>query len=73
MSNSTPSRSSQLKDAAHFRCRAEQTRAISQRILQPDARKVLLDRARDYEELADDLEQQLNDLRHPKLLPVRMV
>jgi hypothetical protein len=32
-----------------------------------------LDRARDYEELADDLEQQLNGLRHLELLPVRLV
>jgi DNA-binding TFAR19-related protein (PDSD5 family) len=73
MPNSTLSQSRQLKDAAYFRFRAEQTRAISQRILQPDARKVLLDRARDYEELADDLEQQLNGLRHLELLPVRLV
>jgi hypothetical protein len=71
MSSGTLFQSRDFKDAGYFRCRAEQTRAISQRILQAAARKVLLDLARDYEELAEDLEQQRDHVRHPELLPVR--
>jgi hypothetical protein len=61
----------EFKDAAYFRRRAARTRGLSQRILQPDARKVLLNLARDYEELAEDLDRGLNRIRHPELLPKR--
>lgn len=69
MSSITLSQLRDFKGAGYFRRRAERTRALSRRILQPDARKVLLDLARDYEELADDLDRGLNHIRHLELLP----
>jgi hypothetical protein len=38
---------------------------------QPGVRKTLLDLARDYEELAEDVERGIVALRHPELLPRR--
>jgi len=73
MPSSSLSHSRDFKDPAYFRLRAERTRGLSRRILQPDARKLLLDLARDYEELADDLDRGLNQLRHAELLPERML
>ena len=62
-----------LKDAAYFRRQAERTTAIAQTILQPDVRKTLSNLARAYEELADDLDQGPVRLRHPELLPQRVL
>jgi hypothetical protein len=61
-----------LKDAAYFRRQARRTTALSELILQPDVRKTLLSLAREYEELADDLDQGPIRLRHPELLPQRL-
>jgi hypothetical protein len=60
-----------FKDAAYFRRRADQTRALSRQMLQPSIRKTLLDLARDYDELADDLANCAIELRHPELMPQR--
>jgi hypothetical protein len=61
-----------LKDAAYFRRQAGRIAALSQLILQPDVRKTLLSLAREYEELADDLDRGPVRLRHPELLPQRL-
>lgn len=61
-----------LKDAAYFRRRAERTRGLLRMILQPGVRKTLMDLARDYDELADDLERGGLTLRYPELLPQRL-
>jgi hypothetical protein len=60
-----------MEDAAYFRRRADQTRGLSRRMLQPGIRKTLLDLARDYDELADDLANYAIDVRHPELMPRR--
>lgn len=57
------------KDPAYFRRRADQTRTLSQLMLQPDIRKSLLNLAREYDELADDLADGRIDPRHPELMP----
>ena len=57
------------KDPAYFRRRADQTRNISQLMLQPDIRKNLQDLAREYDELADDLANGRIDVRHRELMP----
>jgi hypothetical protein len=60
-----------FKDGDYFRRRAERTRELSRTILQPDVRWTMLNLARDYDELADDLEQGTAGIRHPELLPRR--
>jgi hypothetical protein len=62
-----------LKDATYFRRQAEWTTAKAQLILQPDVRKTLSNLARKYEELADDLDRELVRLRHPELLPQKVL
>jgi hypothetical protein len=61
-----------IKDAAYFRRRAERTRGLLRMILQLDVRKRLSDLARDYDELADDLEEGTDAVRHLELLPQRL-
>lgn len=60
-----------LKDSAYFRRRADQTRGLSRQMLQPGIRKTLLDLARDYDELAEDLANCAIEVRHPELMPQR--
>jgi hypothetical protein len=57
------------KDAAYFRRRADRTRELSELMLQVDVRKTLLDLARDYDELAEDLANGVKYVRHPELMP----
>jgi len=61
-----------LKDADYSRRRAVQTRGLSRQMLQPGIRKTLLDLARDYDELADDLANRAIEVRHPELMPGRV-
>jgi hypothetical protein len=61
----------ELRDAGYFRHRAEQTRQLSLIMWQPGVRKTLLELARDYDELAEDLERGTAAIRHPELLPRR--
>jgi len=60
-----------LKDADYFRRRADQTRGLSRQMLQPSVRKTLLDLARDYDEVAEDLTNSATKMRHPELMPQR--
>jgi hypothetical protein len=53
----------------YFRRRADQTRGLSRQMLQPGIRKTLLDLARDYDELAEDLANCAIEVRHPELMP----
>jgi hypothetical protein len=48
-----------------------QTRQLSLIMWQPGVRKTLLELARDYDELAEDLERGTAAIRHPELLPRR--
>jgi hypothetical protein len=60
-----------LKDTAYFRQRANQARQLSERVPQSEVRKMLLDRARDYDEIADNLERMTGDCRNAELLSQR--
>jgi hypothetical protein len=62
-----------MKDPGYFRRRAERTRQLSRMMLQADIRRTLLKLARDYDELADDLELGTAAIRHPELLPSRSI
>jgi hypothetical protein len=42
-------------------------------MLQAGIRETLLNLARDYDELADDLELGTAGIRHPELLPPRLI
>ena len=59
----------ELRDAGYFRRRAEQAIQLSLVMWQPGIRKTLLDLARDYEVLAQDVEHGAVAVRHLELLP----
>jgi hypothetical protein len=61
-----------LNDAAYFRRRAERTRGLLRMILQLGVRETLSDLARDYDELAEDLERSADTARHLELLRQRL-
>ena len=62
-----------IKDPSYFRRHAERTRRLSRMMLQAGIRETLLNLARDYDELADDLELGTAAIRHRELLPSRFI
>jgi hypothetical protein len=62
-----------IKDPGYFRRCAARTRRLSRMMLQAGIRETLLNLARDYDELADDLELGTAAIRHPELLPSRLI
>ena len=62
-----------MKDPGYFRRSAERTRQPSGVMLQAGIRETLLKLARDYDELAGDLESGTAAIRHPELLPSRSI
>ena len=55
--------------AKHYRQLADSTRRLSETAHQDDIRQAMKLLARDYEEIAEDIEDGIMAVRHPELLP----
>jgi hypothetical protein len=53
---------------SHYRLRAKHLRELADMTWQPKIARVLADLARDYDELAEDLEADRSQVRHKELL-----
>jgi hypothetical protein len=62
-----------IKDPGYFRRCAARNRQLSRMMFQAGIRETLLNLAQDYDELADDLELGMAAIRHPELLPPRLI
>lgn len=60
-----------MHDANHYRDQAERARWLARNVGDPEMRKTLEDLARDFDELAEDLELGAIEIRHAELLPQR--
>ena len=54
--------------AAHYRDRANHTRELADAAWQPDLKDLLRGLAKDYDEVADDIENGATEIRHAELL-----
>jgi hypothetical protein len=57
-----------MQEVSYYRERAIRVRRLAAAINDPRDRENLTDLARDYSELADDLEENTAEVRHPELL-----
>jgi hypothetical protein len=55
-----------MDDPNHWRNRAEEARVQADQLNEPQARKIMLDAAADYDRLAQRAYKRLRDLREPK-------
>jgi hypothetical protein len=53
---------------AHYRDRANHIRKLADAAWQPDLKDVLRGLAKDYDEVADDIENGATEIRHAELL-----
>lgn len=60
-----------MHEARYYREKAAQARRLADSITRADVAKQLLTFARDYEEIAVDLERGLIDMVHPESMPQR--
>jgi hypothetical protein len=60
-----------MKDTAYYRERAAQARRLAAVMHQRDVCETLREIARDYEDIAEDLESGAVEIRHPELMPQR--
>jgi hypothetical protein len=60
-----------MEHAAYYREQAGRARRLARGINHPEVTEQLLRMARDYDELAEDLERGAVEIRHPELLPQR--
>jgi hypothetical protein len=58
-----------MHDASYYRAEAAHFRQVAERVHQPDVEIQLLNAARDFDEIAEDLERGLVEIRHRELLP----
>jgi hypothetical protein len=59
-----------VMDAGYYREQAERARRLADGVTpHSDAQKSLRDMARDYDEIAEDIEQGAIEVRHPELMP----
>jgi hypothetical protein len=58
-----------MQEARYYRREAARARRLANAINHPDARDALLNMAKDYEEIATDLERGAVKIDHPELLP----
>jgi hypothetical protein len=58
-----------MMDAAFYRGQAERARQLARLLPRESVQNALRDAARRYDEVADDLEQNAFDVRHPELMP----
>ena len=61
-----------MRELGYYREQAAHARRLANSINHPEARNALLAMAKDYDELAVDLERGAIDVRHPELMPQRM-
>jgi len=60
-----------MQDADYYRAQAERARRMARSITNAEAERLLLQMAREYDDLAEDLEHGAVEIRHPELLPQR--
>jgi hypothetical protein len=60
-----------MRDADYYRERAEHVRQVAALVHQRDLQEMLHQVARDYDDIAEDLEVGAIDIRHPELMPQR--
>ena len=60
-----------MHSAEHYRRQAVRARQIADLAHQPEIQQMLLTAARDYEDIAQDIEMGAIEIRHPELLPQR--
>jgi len=58
-----------MQDATYYRDQADRARRLARQLHQRDAIDLLSQMARDYEDVATDLESGAIDIRHPDLMP----
>lgn len=57
-----------MQDAAHYRAEAQRARRLARSITHPEVVANLERLARNYDEIAEDLEKGAEQIRHPHLL-----
>ena len=57
-----------MHEAAYYRGQAARARRLAGAVIDREVRQVLLRMAQDYDELAEDLDENLIEIRHPELL-----
>jgi alkanesulfonate monooxygenase SsuD/methylene tetrahydromethanopterin reductase-like flavin-dependent oxidoreductase (luciferase family) len=60
-----------MRDASYYREQAERARRLARSVTVRDTEELLLRVAKDYEDLAVDLENGAIEIRHPELMPQR--
>ena len=58
-----------MREARYYRDDAARARRLLKGINHPQARDSLLKMARDYDDIAEDLESGAIEIRHPELMP----
>ncbi len=58
-----------MQPASYYREQGERARRLAQSILNREVVEMLSRMATDYDDIAEDLEAGLIDVRHPELLP----
>jgi hypothetical protein len=58
-----------MKDVGYYRERAAHARRLAASVHQRDLHKILLEMAQDYDDIAEDLERNAIEIRHPDLMP----
>jgi len=60
-----------MQSAHYYRGEAARARRLSRHIADPDMLDILAKMAKDYDDIATDLEQGLIEINRPELLPQR--
>jgi hypothetical protein len=60
-----------MYEASYYRQQAQKAKRLAGMVHQPKVRDALNRTARDYEEIAYDLESGAVEIRHPEMLPQR--
>jgi hypothetical protein len=58
-----------MKDVSYYREQAARARRLAKQITRDEVAQTLVDLAVGYEDIAEDLERGLVEIRHPELLP----
>ena len=58
-----------MREARYYRDEAARARRLAKGINHAEARESLLNMARDYDDIAEDLESGAVEIRHPELMP----
>ena len=60
-----------MENASYYRERAERARRLARSQTNREIEEMLAQVAQDYDELAEDLERDAIEIRHPELMPQR--